>query len=365
MFVMYKRLTCLMTILIAILSVDAQLSVSLQEPPAGLVQKQQLWNLTLINTSNTPISVTIGLNLININDNQPVLTALTKPLSISKGVKQLKPIDISPVDYNYYSSASGRFSETFLPIGNYRACYTVYTGAKETPIVLFEDCVPIEVQPLSPPQLTMPADSASLQNRYPQFSWLPPTPVTLFSDLNYDLILTEVRSDQTASSAIQENMPVYNLNRLTTMVNNYPASARALDTGKVYAWRIIAKNGETFAAQSEVWTFKISPEKPETITPVGGMYLELKNDQNYTSTAVIPDNILGIKYYSYDKTHETAIRFLNERGEVVKEIKKMVEYGNNFLVFKLDKSFATETTYFIEVSDLQLTKYRTSFRISK
>lgn len=362
---MYKRLIVLFCITINTLTVDAQLSISLQEPPAGLVQQQQLWNLALIYTGSGTVSVTIGLSLVDINDNQPVLTALTKPFLISKGVRQLKSIDISPVEYNYYSPAFGRFSEAFLPIGNYRACYTVYSGTKEAQTVLSEDCIPIEVQPLSPPQLTMPADAASLPHRYPQFSWLPPAPVSLFSDLNYDLILTELRYDQTGASAIRENIPFYQIHRITGVVNNYPASAKALDTGKVYAWSIVAKNGETPVAQSEIWTFKIVPEKQETTAGTGGMYLELKSSQSSTSTGIIPDNNLGIKYYSYDKTHEATIRFLNEKGELVREMKRIVEYGNNFWVFTLDQQFARDTVYFIEVKDLQFMNYRTSFRIVK
>jgi hypothetical protein len=149
------------------------------------------------------------------------------------------------------------------------------------------------------------------------------------------------------------------------MVNNYPASNKTLDTGKVYAWRVIAKNGETFAAQSEVWTFRITQEAHKALTPANGLYLDLKNSGAYTGIAVIPDNILGIRYYSYDKSREAVIKFLNEKGEVVKEIKRTVEYGNNFMEFKLDHSFKKDNTYSIELTDLNMARYRASFRMSK
>ena len=232
-------------------------------------------------------------------------------------------------------------------------------------MVLAENCIILDVQPLSPPQLAMPVDSATLQNPWPQFSWLPPAPVTLFNDLNYDLLVTEVRPDQSAGAAIQENLPVYNVRRLTTMVNNYPSSNKTLDTGKVYAWRVIAKNGETFAAQSDVWTFRITQEKPQVLKPANGLYLDLKNSNAYTGTAVIADNVLGIRYYSYDRSHEAVIKFLNEKGEVVEEVKRTIEYGNNFMVFKLDHSFKKDNTYSIELTDLQMSRYRASFRMAK
>lgn len=362
---MNRRSLYVMFLVLMAVAGKAQISVSVQEPPAGIVQKRQLWNLALINSGNNTINVVVGLTLVDLSDNQPALTAFTRPITLSKGIKQLKASDVEPVDYQYVSPAFSRLTDALLPIGNYQACYTVYVNRKEEKMVLAENCIMLDVQPLSPPQLTMPVDSAIIQNPWPQFSWLPPAPVTLFNDLNYDLLVTEVRPDQSDGAAIQENLPVYNVRHLTNMVNNYLSSNKTLDTGKVYAWRVIAKNGETFAAQSEVWTFRISQEKPKALTPANGVYLELKNTYAYTGTAIIHDNILGIRYYSYDKSHEAVIKFLNEKGEVVKEMKRTIEYGNNFMVFRLDHSFKNDNTYSIELTNLQMTRYRASFRISK
>jgi hypothetical protein len=361
---MYRR--SLYAILLVLLSVagNAQISISVQEPPAGIVQKRQLWNLALTN-SGAPIDVIVGLTLIDLSDNQPALTAFTRFITLNKGVRQLKAADVEPVDYQYVSPAFSRLTDALLPIGNYQACYTVYVNGKEEKFVLAENCIMLDLQPLSPPQLTMPVDSATIQNPWPQFSWLPPAPVTLFNDLNYDLLVTEVRPDQSAGAAIQENLPIYNVRRLTTMVNNYPSSNKTLDTGKVYAWRVVAKNGETFAAQSEVWTFRITKGAPKALTPANGVYLDLKNSGDYTGTATIADNVLGVRYYSYDKSREAVIKFLNEKGEVIKEMKRTVEYGNNYIVFKLDYSFKNDNIYSIELTDLNMTRYRASFRVSK
>lgn len=362
---MHKRLSLLIFGVVFFIQGESQLSVSLQQPPSGIVQKNQLWNMALINTGNNTLTVTIGLSLVDMSDNQTVFTAFTRPVVTSKGVKQLKATDVGPVQYNYTTTAFSRQNETFLPVGNYRACYTVYTDSKSAEGVLTEDCMNIDVEPLSPPQLVTPADSDKVQTPYPQFGWLAPAPVTLFNDLNYDLLLVEVREGQTAEKAIQENIPVMNMRRLASTILGYPSSAKSLDTGKIYAWKIIANNNESPVSQSEIWTFKIKRENPEVLTPAGGLYVELKNDNNFGSTAIIPDNILGIKYYSYDKTRDASVRFINSRGEVVKEIIRKVEYGNNFLVFKLDNSFVKEEVYSIEINDLQMSHYQALFRISK
>ncbi|MBO9204215.1 MULTISPECIES: hypothetical protein [Niastella] len=362
---MYRRSLYGMLLVLLAVAGNAQVSISVQEPPAGIVQKRQLWNLALINSANEPFDVIVGLTLIDLSDNQPALSAFTGFITLNKGVKQLKVADIEPIDYEYVSPAFSRLNDALLPVGNYQACYTVYTVFKEERRVLTESCIMLDVQPLSPPQLTMPVDSAIIQNPWPQFSWLPPAPVTLFNDLNYDLLITEVRPDQSAGAAIQENLPIYNARRLTTMVNNYPSSNKTLDTGKVYAWRVIAKNGETFAAQSEVWTFSISQNTTKALTPGNGMYLDLRNSNAYTGIAVIPDNVLGVRYYSYDKSHEAVVKFLNEKREVVKEIEKTIGYGNNYLEFKLGHSFKKDNTYSIELTDLNMIRYRATFRISK
>lgn len=363
---MYTRLLCLVVIVFWGEMGFGQLSVSLQEPPGAIVQKSQLWNITLVNSGNNALQVTISLSLFDIQTNQPVMTAFTRPIFLAKGVKQLKAADVTPVDYNYLSPAFtiSRLTDVFIPIGNYRACYSFYEGKGES-VVLAEDCINLEISPLSPPQLNLPADSAVVETPYPQFNWLPPVPVTLFSDLNYDLLVTEVQPGQSPASAVQENLPVYTGLRLKASVHNYPASYKSLDTGKVYAWRVIAKNGEMFAAQSEIWTFSIGKRKMEPPVRANGAYLELKNDDNPVSTGIIPDNTLGLKFYSYDKTHETVIRFVNEKGMVLKEIKRTIQYGNNFIVSKLDRSFEADTTYFVEITDMQKTCYRASFRMAK
>src|SRR5450432_1685674 len=102
---MYKRLFFLAVIGFSCYAAVSQVSVALHEPPIGVVQKSQLWNITLVYSGNAPITVTIGLSLFDIKDNQAVMTAFTKPITLTKGIKQLKALDIAPIEYNYFSPA--------------------------------------------------------------------------------------------------------------------------------------------------------------------------------------------------------------------------------------------------------------------
>jgi len=363
---MYIRMLCLLACNFFLITTRAQLSVSLPDLPGGIVQKSQLWNMALMYSSDASVNVTVALSLTDVNTNQVVMTAFARPITITKGVRQLKIQDVAPIDYNYFSPvfSVNNLPDAFIPIGSYRACFTFYTS-KSNDQVIAEECMAFEVMPLSPPQLHIPFDSAGIETPYPQFTWLPPTPLTLFTNLRYDLLVAEVQTGQTPETAIQENLPVYTALNLTSMVNNYPASNKGLDTGKLYAWRIIAKNFESFAAQSEVWTFHVKKKGNIPVTALIKNFIELTSDNGLLKTGIISDNTLGVKYYSYDKTHEAVIRFTNEKGEVMKEVTKTILYGNNFLLFQLDRAFNTDTNYFIELNDMQMSRYKACFRISQ
>src|SRR5579875_2778409 len=123
---MHKKIVCCVFGVLYLYTSWGQLSVSLHEPPSGIVQKSQLWNVTLIYTGNAPIQISIALTLSDIKDNETVMTAFTKPITLVKGIKQIKASDLGPIDYNYLSAGftNSMFPDAFLPIGNYRACYS-------------------------------------------------------------------------------------------------------------------------------------------------------------------------------------------------------------------------------------------------
>lgn len=234
-----------------------QVNMTAQIPPEGVMQKAQLWNILLVSVSNTPVSVKIILRLSDAVSGQPMLTGISNTIVLNKGAKQLQAGDASPVQYEYLTDAIDRSTNGLLAAGNYRACYSLIIAGGGKGDLSAEDCVPFAVSPVGPPLLNTPADQSVIETYNPQFTWLPPAPVSIFNNLNYELLLTEVRPGQTAGDAIQQNLPVYRVNYTKTLFANYPASAVALDTAKVYAWTIIAKNGNAFAAQTDVWTFRI------------------------------------------------------------------------------------------------------------
>lgn len=357
---MKKNVLLIFLSFIFLSSIRAQVNMNVQVPPTGVIQKGQLWNLLLVNTSDNIITVNIQLSLVLINDNTPVLTATSKPITLTKGAKQIMMRDVVP-DYKYLSSIfSDRSPEGFLPVGNFMACYVINDLAKQNELA--EDCVPVEVSPVAPPQLNLPGDKTVIESPYPQFTWLPPSPLQQFNNLTYDLLLVEVRPGQSATEAIQQNIPQFNVANEKSIFSNYPASYKSLDTAKEYAWRIVAKNNGEFAAQSEVWTFKISSKIFQPLVPKNGNYILIKAGQS-AGVNTVEGDILGIKYYSYDRDHETLISFYDANGALVQEIKQKLAYGDNYLAYRLNRNFKKETIYLIQLTDLQGNKSTGYFRI--
>lgn len=341
---------------------EAQVNINIQMPPAGLVQKEQLWNLALVNNSSDVLDITMQLNLQDAATGQVVLTATTGNLLVSKGVKMIKSGDVQPVSYTYNLPD---FAHGYLPMGNYVACYQVINagGRKETPIA--EDCIRFSIDPLSPPLLSSPADKSTIESSYPQFTWMPPTPFDMFTSLSYDLLVTEVLDGQSSTEAIQNNTPVYEKSNLLQPYEPYATSFTKLDTGKIYAWQVVAKNGLNYAAKTEVWTFKIAP--PSWIqqlieqTP----YIKMKRDN--PEKGIAPNGILKMSYIN--ETADTAVMVhLKEISAISKEdivFELKINRGENLLQKDIQKLLQAKqgVTYEASISNSRREVWRMLFEV--
>lgn len=338
----------------------AQVSITLQVPPNGVLQKNQLWNLVMVSSSTTAINVSIDLTLVNTRNNQPVLTAETRTLTLTKGARQVKTEDVSPIKYTYLSAVADRNPNGLLPIGSFTACYTVSVLGHEGKVVLAEDCVPVEVEPLNPPLLNMPADGAAIETVYPQFNWLPPAPLNLFSNLNYDLKLVEVLKGQSPLQAIQQNIPVYSVNA-RDLFNNYPASNKALDTGRLYAWRIVAKDNSEFAGQSETWTFRVAGKAIKT-TVKDESYYKLKKGNE--SAYAICTGMLKMEYTNDandPSVNYSIIDLGNAKSPLVKQGTFKLNYGQNLIDLSLARELVNGKRYLLQLENSRNEKWGITF----
>lgn len=341
------------------LLLTAQVSLTIQLPPAGMIQKDQLWNLVLMNNSNASLDITVLLNLRDAVTGQPVLSGGSRSITLAKGVKTLNVKDVQPVQYNFGTSG---FNSNYLPLGAYIACYTLTKANYDAIETIAYECVNININPLSPPLLNTPADKSILQTPYPQFSWTPPTPPQMFDNLNYEITVAEIQEGQSPADAVRYNTPTYVKTNSKQPFETYPSSYSKLDTGKTYAWQVIARNGFNYAATTEVWTFGFSKDSAK-LQNTGTSYILLKSNRDEAGVNYIEGNNLFIKYYSFDKAQETTVRFLNMQGRVIRLQKQKLIYGDNFIRFALNRQFKQGQVYRIEITDQQNKIHTATFSI--
>ncbi len=313
----------------------AQFSMSAQVPASGLFTKSQLWNLLIINPSNIATDVKVQLTLQDPQSRQILLTGTTGLISVAPGSKLILYQQAQPVQYNYLGGSIDHNPDGFLPVGNYQVCYELLDYAQKTG-TLAEDCINIEVEPLSPPLLSSPEDQTVGDYFRPSFTWLPPTPVGMFFNLNYDFILTPVLQGQSPSDAIQNNIPVYSSGNLTQNFLQYPSGISSLDSGKTYAWQIVAKDQSRYSVKSEVWSFTCKKDSFSAIVN-NAPYTKITDKPSSLSYAY--EGILKLEYNheSYDSSIYITIANIKNLDAVLATFNLKVRYGQNFLVYDLNK----------------------------
>lgn len=276
---MFKKSISLLVFCIPLL-LKAQINVSVQLPPNGVVQKDQLWNLVLTNSGREAMNISILVTIRDVATGQPVLSAATRSILLAKGIKVLTANEVQPVQYDYGLNAQGNVS---LPFGSYMACYTI-TRDVDGPQVVAEECIRFTVSPLSPLLLNTPSDKALIQTRVPQFTWLPPMPVTSYTSIEYEMTLVELKPGQGPVDALRQNTPVYTAAHQKSLFINYPASAPSLDTGKTYAWQVVAFTNQTYAVQSDIWSFRIRGNDVPFAAEEAVPFVRLKSEEDASLT---------------------------------------------------------------------------------
>lgn len=349
-----RKIFLLLSLAIVQLYGHAQITMTLQVQQNGIIQKPQLWNMLFVNTDADAAYVHVSLVLTSTSSNQPVLTATTNMFTLSNGTTLVQSGNVEPIQYEYPSP--GFMNEDpngFLPVGEYEACYTLSRQVNEVLEVVAESCIHLTVEPLSPPMLNAPLDEDVLETRYPQFTWLPPAPLNIFNNLTYDFILVEVQEGQTSTEAIQQNIPVYTEGNLTNIFLNYPSSNAQLDTAKLYAWQIIAKDNNQFAAQSEVWTFNIKADSIFNNIQDTTPYIKLRREPDGSISSC--PGILKFAYQNEADDERVSYKIISmedeDLGTVLKTDSLSLSPGKNLVSLPLlgDDRLIDGKTYYFEL----------------
>ena len=332
---MKKIITGLITIFFA-KAIIAQVIITPQLPQTGIKLKTQLWNLGLSNSGTVPLTVRLSMIMTDLSNGQQVLSASSGLIQLPPGVKLFQYNDVLPISYtvinniyNIDASPNG-----FLPIGNFDVCFEVLKPVGEIMENVAEECVQIEVEPLSPPYLNFPADQSDIDEPRPVFNWIPPAPVAFFTNLSYDFKLVEVLLNQNPDDAIQQNIPVTLKSNHSGTSFQYPGSITALDTGKTYAWQVAANNNGLFIAKSEVWIFKVKAQAFDNMSyQRETSYFRLK--QESSNAYFVCDGVLKFEYQN--ELNDNTVSF--SIYDVTTKEKNKIQLPQNNIGLKFGQNF--------------------------
>ena len=327
----------------------AQITLTTQLPGSGMLLKEQLWNMVIINNSNDIALLKIQLDVRDIQQGQSVINASAGKVIIGKGMKLISLKDVQPIIYNYVAT---EFSGNYLPCGSYTISYHLIQETTKGDVAVADEVTRINVTPLSPPLLTFPGDKSSIENVYPQFTWMPPAPLQMFNQIFYDITVVAVEDGQTAKEAIEFNKPVYTNTNLQNPSDKIPSSYEQLQQGKTYAWQVVARSGMTYAIPTDVWVFTIGKDSVAKIIEQAPY---IKISISNTEVAIVHQGVIKMEYYNSanDKKLSFIVYKVQEKEKAGrKEISfdLPVNNGQNLLMHNMAKKAKLDEKTVYEVS---------------
>jgi len=259
-------------IILAAASLNSQVIVKLSQPPPNQWHVEDLWQLTLTNTSPDFYNVYL-YGTVKEADAGVIFEATSASFVLEKNYSGPVNLgDLEPVDMEYNSDYEDIVQKTgTLPAGTYTICIVVIDSKTEKE--LGSDCIIQPILHLSPPQLISPASGAMVVDEFPVFTWMPPMPLPPGQEAFYDLKIVEILTGQSPFDAMQSNPAWFEEKGVTITSFRYPVGARAFEGGNEYAWQINAYDEEGFSlGESEIWEYsftrvrgRVSPEEPDEV----------------------------------------------------------------------------------------------------
>src|SRR4030095_6412856 len=246
---------------------SSQVQVFLQQPPPNQFHIEDMWRLTLLNTTSSSYSVyMIGkATETTLGD---VLTATTKPFTLPPGLKTIVSSELGGVDVDYQNEKIKEIIKNAgtIPSGNYTICVTVYSFPDNTQLGI-KCTIPQDVVNMTIPVLVAPINKSTVSEEFPVFTWMPPSPVKASQNIAYTLKIVEILPRQTPLDALLSNPPWYEKSNLTGAISVYPVTSRNFTEKTRYAWKIKAYLHGVFINESEVFEFTYTRAVKDDIRP--------------------------------------------------------------------------------------------------
>ncbi len=238
--------------------------VKLRQPPPNQFRVADLWELTLINTGRTTLTVFLVGTLDEERDGR-VAQATSGTIQLAPGTKVFSRQNYRELEPINVESNVPRYRDIFLqtggaPSGSYTICISVRAVPSGGEIT--SDCIQQQIENVSQPLLVFPSDGSEIETKLPVFSWTLPAPFGQGRSsgiTTYTVRIVEVLGRQSPVAAMQTNAAWYEQENVRSPALQYGVGARELQPGKRYAWSVSAFRGGSLLGQSEVWEFTYKP----------------------------------------------------------------------------------------------------------
>jgi len=329
--------------------IKAQITLTAQLPASGILLKDQLWNVMIINNGNDIVTLRLEVEVRDILQGQAVINANSGKIIVGKGIKLITVKDVQPIMYNYVAT---EFSGNYLPCGSYLVNYRLVQETTKGDVPVADEVVRTNITPLNPPLLASPADKSSMETVYPQFNWIPPAPMQMFNPLSYDIVVVAVEEGQAAKEAIEYNRPVYSNTNLQSPSEKMPTSYGQLQTGKTYAWQVWARGGNACAAQSEIWTFTIGKDSVKKIIEQAPY---VKISRTNTEVTIVHQGVVKMEYFNAGNDKQASFHVYKVTDKENKNRQDItfdmpLSSGQNFLQHDISKKARLDEKAVYEVS---------------
>lgn len=291
-----KRLTGVwLAVLLCTITSSAQVVLVPEVQAGGVIMKQQLWSFVVNNLTGAPMQATAHITVTDRVTGQTLVETSSGVLLLPSGTKRITYQEQSPLNYGIVSLgfAADRPMNQPLPVGEYQVCYRLLDRSAKNLLLAFE-CVKIQAEPLSPPQLIQPEDKTVILEPRPLLTWTPPAPVHMFTALGYEVKVAPLYKGQSPQEAMQRNIPVL-VQPATQNVLAYPGSFTNLEAGKTYVWQVQATDAGRPAGQSDVWSFTVIPDSVVRIVSAAP-FVKIKESSDVTTT--MHQGFLKLEYFN-------------------------------------------------------------------
>lgn len=338
----------------------AQFTIQLYPANELTLAARDLWNCMLTNGTNAPFNVYLK-GTVAEQSNGLIYDVFSAPFILEPGIRYfnttnadvLKPETVVFQSDSYIDYLTRTNS---LPRGTYTFCVYLIDAGQQN--ILAEDCFEATVSIATPPMVINPVVGDSLCMNNPFFIWSPPQPPLSGPDVSYTIRLFELTEHQTPVAAVLQNPVWFTESNIPTPIYQYSIVGRPFELDKTYAWYVLAYEGKTSVAQSDIGYFTFNDcsifdsIEVEPAIPQAQVTRFLLQTPSEAKAVVVLTNDLHFTYISKLSSGSALMRIIDDSGTVLHEKDISVLPGYNFLsAMQSEWNFIPGKAYTMHVLD--------------